>query len=219
VNTEVPAILKDAPEKAVIIEDKNGDQWVVQKGGQVTKVEGGGLQPGVTTPVTEGSIDIVKDAIRSLRREYDDTKISALQQEMASQMETLDKHIKAQQQEYATQATDDDETETVWSNLELSDELPAVPSSNFDQLSRAFKDSELIYNRAIVVKWLANDLNNRKAYEKVAQGLSVNGQNAEDYIQSQKTQGKTNDQIVVAVKQAIIDYITVVLSENLYQKL
>jgi predicted chitinase len=51
VNTEVPAILAKAPEKAVIIQDKNGDQYVVQKDkttGQtkVTKVEGGGLSPG-----------------------------------------------------------------------------------------------------------------------------------------------------------------------------
>ncbi len=51
VNTEVPAILAKAPDKAVIVEDKNGDQYVVQKDktiGQikVTKVEGGGLQAG-----------------------------------------------------------------------------------------------------------------------------------------------------------------------------
>jgi TANFOR domain-containing protein len=48
VNTEVSAILLNAPEKAVIIEDKNGDQWVVQKdhgtgATKITKVEGGSL--------------------------------------------------------------------------------------------------------------------------------------------------------------------------------
>jgi TANFOR domain-containing protein len=52
VNTEVPAILAKAPDKAIIVEDKNGDQYVVQKDkttGQtkVTKVEGGGLAPEV----------------------------------------------------------------------------------------------------------------------------------------------------------------------------
>jgi TANFOR domain-containing protein len=50
VNTEVPAILSKAPEKAVIVQDKNGGQYVVQKDkttGQtkVTKVDGGGLSP------------------------------------------------------------------------------------------------------------------------------------------------------------------------------
>ena len=50
-NTEVAQILIDAPEKAIIIEDKNGDQWVVQKDpatgeSKATKVEGGGLVVG-----------------------------------------------------------------------------------------------------------------------------------------------------------------------------
>jgi hypothetical protein len=47
---EIPTLLADAPEKAVIIEDKNGDQFVVQKQSdgttKVTKVEGGGLVVG-----------------------------------------------------------------------------------------------------------------------------------------------------------------------------
>lgn len=51
VNSEIIPILTDAPEKAIIIQDKNGDQYVVQKDAatgevNVTKVEGGGLQPG-----------------------------------------------------------------------------------------------------------------------------------------------------------------------------
>jgi TANFOR domain-containing protein len=48
INTEVTAILVASPEQAIIIEDRNGDQYVVQKdkaSGQtsVTKVDGGGL--------------------------------------------------------------------------------------------------------------------------------------------------------------------------------
>jgi TANFOR domain-containing protein len=46
-NAEVIQLLNAYPTKALIIEDKNGDQWVVQKGTdgkpKVTKVEGGGL--------------------------------------------------------------------------------------------------------------------------------------------------------------------------------
>jgi hypothetical protein len=50
-DTSVPAILAKTPEKAVIIQDKNGDQYVVQKdkttgATTVTRVEGGGLSPG-----------------------------------------------------------------------------------------------------------------------------------------------------------------------------
>jgi TANFOR domain-containing protein len=46
-NAEIIQLLNAYPTKALIIEDKNGDQWVVQKGTdgkpKVTKVEGGGL--------------------------------------------------------------------------------------------------------------------------------------------------------------------------------
>jgi predicted chitinase len=51
VNTEVPAILAKNPDKAIIAQDANGDQFVIQrKDGQtkVTKVDGGGLSPGGT---------------------------------------------------------------------------------------------------------------------------------------------------------------------------
>ncbi len=47
-NTEVAAVLAANPEQAIIIEDKNGEQWVVQKDSgtgetKVSKVDGGGL--------------------------------------------------------------------------------------------------------------------------------------------------------------------------------
>ena len=49
-NNEIPQMLIDAPEKAIIIEDKNGDQWVMQKdengNTKATKVPGGGLVVG-----------------------------------------------------------------------------------------------------------------------------------------------------------------------------
>jgi hypothetical protein len=48
VNTNVPAILAKNADKAVIVQDKNSDQWVVQKKDgktKITKVKGGGLSP------------------------------------------------------------------------------------------------------------------------------------------------------------------------------
>jgi hypothetical protein len=50
-NPEITAILVNMPQKAIIIEDKKGDQWVVQKdqnSGEttITKVSGGGLSAG-----------------------------------------------------------------------------------------------------------------------------------------------------------------------------
>jgi TANFOR domain-containing protein len=71
-NTEVPAILAKAPDKAVIIQDKNGDQFVVQKkDGQttVTKVEGGGLQPGGNTNVATSEAKLIAEILQRFSKQ------------------------------------------------------------------------------------------------------------------------------------------------------
>jgi hypothetical protein len=76
-NAEVMQVINSVPDKAVIIQDKNGDQWVVQKDKttgevKVTKVEGGGLMPGDSTPIAGEDKDVIKKALRELRKEYND---------------------------------------------------------------------------------------------------------------------------------------------------
>jgi hypothetical protein len=74
-NAEIIPIFADHPEKAVIIEDKNGDQWVVQKDKtsgeiKVTKVEGGGLNPYGDVVVNKDDLEVVRLALKELRKEF-----------------------------------------------------------------------------------------------------------------------------------------------------
>jgi TANFOR domain-containing protein len=225
VNKDIAPILTNNPGKAIVIEDKNGDQWVVQKDKttgetKVTKVEGGGLNPTSNIPITSESIALIKEAIKSLRKEYDDSKIKSLQAAMTDKSYLVDQHLKAKQSEYTSQGSAvNADSKVILLGFELMSGEAAQSNSTFDQLSLDFKKAELDFNRAIVIKWLANDFNNKQSYEMVAQGLSINGQNAEAYIQDQKKQGKTNEQLVNDIKQGIITYVTSVLSEKLYGKL
>jgi hypothetical protein len=78
-DTSVPAILAKAPEKAVIIEDKNGDQYVVQKdkttgATTVTRVEGGGLSPGGGATVAATMADKRKILKQLLSRQFAEIK-------------------------------------------------------------------------------------------------------------------------------------------------
>ena len=69
-NTVVPPILVDNPEDAVIIEDKNGDQWVIDKDGKVHEVRGGGLKPGKDTSVPKEVEDVLQAALAQIHGEY-----------------------------------------------------------------------------------------------------------------------------------------------------
>jgi hypothetical protein len=221
-NAEVTQILLASSDKAIIIQDKNGDQFVVQKDGdktKITKVAGGGLQPTGTTAVSEESIDIIKEAVRALRKEYDDSRIRSLTSDLENQMQTLDKYVQGKQKNYTGNSTSDD-VEIMSSSLELSSsDENTNGNTEFDRISDSYKRSEVLYNRAIVIKWLARDLDNKEAFTMIAQGLTVKGQIAETYIKEQKQQGKSNDALVADVKAAFVDYITVVLVEKMYQKL
>jgi hypothetical protein len=79
-DARVPQILASASEEAVIIQDKNGDQWVVQKDKdtgktKIAKVEGGGLKPGSSTISVQA--DPVKDKIIVLILEQFEEEIAA----------------------------------------------------------------------------------------------------------------------------------------------
>jgi hypothetical protein len=220
-NAEVMQILLASSEKAVIIQDKNGDQYVVEKEGKntkVTKVPGGGLIPGGAVAVSDESTNIIKEAVRALRKEYDDAKIRSLGSDVEKQMTALDQYVQNQQKDYSTN-TVSDEAEALSGDLELMGESASNSSSDFDKKSASFKQAELLYNRAIVIKWISRDFDTKDAFTAIAQELRFSGQNVDQYIQEQKQKGKTNDALVADVKQSIVNFITVVLVENMYQKL
>jgi len=220
-NAEVAQILLAAPEKAIIIQDKNGDQFVVQKDGdktKVTKVPGGGLLATGAIAVSDESINIIKEAVRALRKEYDDSKIRSLNSDLEDKMAALDKYVQNKQKDYSGNTASDD-VDIVSDGLELVEDAGSNSNSEFDKVSESFKQAEVMYNRGIVIKWLSRDFDSKDAFLAIAQGLTINGQNADQYIQEQKKKGKTNDALVADVKQSIVDYITVVLVEKMYQKL
>ena len=220
-NAEVAQILLASPDQAVIIQDKNGDQFVVQKDGdktKITKVPGGGLLATGSVAISDESINVIKEALRALRKEYDDGKIRSLGKDLEEQTEGLDKYVQNKQKQYSSTPSSDD-VEIISSELELSAQAASGSNAEFDRISASFKQAEVLYNRAIVIKWLSRDFDTKDAFIAIAQGLTINGQNADKYIQEQKQKGKANDALVAEIKQSIVDYITVVLVEKMYQKL
>src|SRR5690606_3608383 len=110
------AILADAPEKAVIVQDGNGDQWVVQKDKasgetQVTKVPGGGLSP--VGAASDFEIDIVKKALRELRKDYSESRLASISSEVSASKRNVDQHIATNNAAYGSSASSSSDSDVV----------------------------------------------------------------------------------------------------------
>ena len=67
-NTNIKDIRAKNSDKALIIQDKTGNQYVIRKDGTVEKVDGGGLGAGSTTDILSlgKSLDLLKEAVQKL---------------------------------------------------------------------------------------------------------------------------------------------------------
>lgn len=207
-NAEVTQILLASPDKAIIIQDKNGDQFVVQKDGdktKVTKVEGGGLSPNNNVIVSDAVLDLLKKALKELRKDYSDSKIADLQKQLDNQESQLDKELAAQDAMYNLNTTETSD-ETPGENLffELSKE---DVQDNGNSTARLYKNLELEVNKALVIKLIAQDGKNEQARKDMAADLKYNGKNIQVYIEEQKALKKSDDDIVVAIKASITEFV------------
>jgi len=209
VNTDVPAILVNAPGKAIVIEDKNGDQWVVEKDASSGKVTiapqpGGGLPP---KPVSDALMTLVMKALTTLRGAYPDSKIDALLGELEAKEGAWDR------ERAGTLRAPAGGTVSVGQSV-FFDLTPIAKSVTADPYARAYKKQELDYNRAILVKILAAPDKNEAARAEMIVGLRVGEVALADYVAKQKAAGKRDEEIVPAIGDAIMVFIDGALRKN-----
>src|SRR5262245_21231929 len=161
INKEIAPILKDAPDKAIIIEDKNGDQWVVQKDGKVTRVPAGGLSPNMDVVVSEEALDLVKASLRELYQQYNTDNLAAIERELVERRKQCEDHCKKHNDEILQSVSNESEAD----NEEIGEPLlfngtrvdvADAPGTNsdFEKLSYAEKEKELEHNRGILLNFL-----------------------------------------------------------------
>jgi len=206
-NAEVAQILLASPDKAIIIQDKNGDQFVVQKDGdktKITKVPGGGLSPN-NVVISDVALDLLKKALKSLRRDYSDSKIDDLQQQLDKLENQLDKEIAAQDAQYNLGASGES-TEMPGNNVffEMTKE---DAQDNSNSTSRQYKNMEFEVNKALIVKLIAEDGKNEQARKDMAAELTCNGKNIQEYIEEQKSLKKSDDDIIPVLKTSIVSFV------------
>lgn len=218
-NAEVAQILLASPDKAIIIQDKNGDQYVVQKEGdrtKITKVPGGGLMPSSAVPVTEEAIDIVRKALRQIRNEYDATKLNSAMNAMRDKKEILDRYVK-QQNANTISASDSGGGEGgYYTEVAEDKDMSGTEDSEFKTKSKDYKLAERQYNKMVVIKMVTKDSNTEEEISVIVQGVTINDMPLANYIVEAKKNGKKEDELVGDTKGAIIQLIDRILNEYVY---
>ncbi|MDJ1482962.1 fibronectin type III domain-containing protein [Cytophagaceae bacterium YF14B1] len=74
--TAISQVRTEKPAEAIIIQDKNGDQWVVENGKDPVKVPGGGLPDIDVTGVSNAVASVVLKALKELKQEASTQKDS-----------------------------------------------------------------------------------------------------------------------------------------------
>ena len=212
------AILAANPGQAIIIEDKNGDQWVVEKegdGAKVTKVEGGGLTSVNLASITSEEIDLVKKALKELRKDYSDAKVNKIEKELISKKQIVDEYIAANNAQYpkplAGAEADDEEDYPELIIIETP-----VEDTNFRDVVGKYKAHEYKLNKAIVIKTFSKDTNSKTEYAIVASGVSINQKNLKEYLAEAAEINKPQDEQVQDIKGAILKFIEEILKNQVY---
>lgn len=223
VNKDIKSILADAPEKAVIIEDKNGDQWVVQKDGKITRVPAGGLSPDMNVRVSEEALDYVKRALQELHTEYSGENFAGIQRELDQRKAALDDHIKgynatilgnisSPSMSTSPPSTQGDMTSNGSLFFDFEEvESPDATDDEFKDLSLAKNQKERERNRGAILSLLGNDENVEEAKKLVAPELEIESRTVSQYLEKEKQENTSEEKILTAVKDAVVRLIDTLL--------
>jgi hypothetical protein len=212
VNKNIAGILADAPEKAIILEDKNGDQWVVQSGGRVTKVPGGGLSPTYNIEVSEEALNMVKTALIALHDEYNNVTLQSIADELDQRRSTLEDHIRIHNNQIingngAGVSVDGEDFEPLFFDFEELSDQPPSADAQFEELSMAAEEKELEHNRGQLLQLLGSQTNIAVTPDLVAREIKVESRTVSEYVTSAKQSNKTDEEILTTVKAGIISLI------------
>jgi hypothetical protein len=205
--------LANSTGKAVIIEDKNGDQWVVQPGGKVSKVPGGGLSPTMDVVVSREAIDFVEQALLSLRAvEYADANIEKLAQEVDARKRTVDAYVDTHNAEIVEEVSAsileesgmEDSFLFDFEEMNGSQTSTSESSDTFSQLRREYCEKQRLHDIGLWIQSLTDGENIKSAPMLIASEIVivVNGSklSVTEFISQQKNLGVSDNTLIDRIK-------------------
>lgn len=180
----------------LLIQDSNGNQWVVNSDGAVIPVVGGGLLPNSSVPLTVDEMSILKQAMALIRNQYDMQKITDLSNTYNSEKSDLDNHITQQRQPYPTQTTEAGDGGYI-GYLPLT----TIPTDAGTTLNIAFKNAEIDLNMGKVLFIFSRENNTDEELNFIGNYLTVNSKTYKMFVADQLAANKTQAQIAADVAQ------------------
>jgi hypothetical protein len=212
-NSAIVPLMAENPNKAFIIQDKNGDQWVIKPDGKVEKAEGGGLPP--STPLSVEARNILKQAMDALRAEYTTTKIDSLHNILKQQTAIYKAYLLQQSSTNVSNTSINETSNSYIGNVRTN----AVPQSNTQ--SELYKTKEYAYNVALMIRLFYLAHTDNKHYDATGNFLEVPTQGSlqfyADYVETEKGKNTPETTIVSNVRLAIIALIEQTIQQVHYQ--
>jgi hypothetical protein len=213
-------ILADAPDKAIIIEDKHGDQWVVQKDGKVTKVPGGGLSPTMDVVVSAAALDAVKEMLRALHIQYNAQNLATIEGAMNKSRRAIDDYTRQNNERIFDDSGTSESSEEEVSRGPLNFGFDEIKFKNiqvdpeFKKLADQANQTEFEYNRGVILHFLGGPENIEPSSELIAKELTVEDEPVSTFVDDQMKKGTANAEIIEQLKKVTIDLIDKILQES-----
>jgi hypothetical protein len=205
INNTIISLMAQNPDKAFLIQDKNGDQWVIKPDGTVEKAEGGGLPPVDISNVSNEVANIIKLAVQQLRITYDLNKINALANEITIKRDSVE-YVNKIVAPIIPPSPSFDTTKVVslykkvrYSRVEMEEsEFPSL----YLPIAKRHKEAELNYNSALVLLVFLDSRYQNSDYKRMALLMEHEGIPLNSYIENALADSIAQQTIIDAVKQA-----------------
>jgi Fibronectin type III domain len=211
-NDEILQIVESTG-KSVIIEDKDGDQWVVQKGGKISKVVGGGLSPNMDVVVDEATLSLVEEALIEMQRPYTPERLKTLSDQFGRVKSQLDTHIGDHNTNVMGTGADESPVESTPTDmaseelktfvLEGGESAAADIDVEYMRLSIEYKRLETEINLGALLSVIATPDNVKASADVIAPELRIGEKTASEFIGQQKIQHAPKSETVRGIATAI----------------
>ena len=209
-NKEIHTFLIDNPDDAYIIQDKSGDQWVIDKDGKVHEVKGGGLRVPSYFGVSKDANRLVKAALKEIHKTYTKAHADTLKISFEYQDRLFEQKTPLPQATFGRQGS------TV-SKLRIHGSTTTDQSYELQNLSRLRLAALITYQQAKILNLLSEPPLDNFEVALIAENLQIDGQNLESYLQTAKANNQNRQTIIDTIKIHIIQKIEQTITQ-LYAK-
>ncbi len=190
--------------QTLVIEDKNGDQWIIKPDKKAEKVPGGGLPPVNLSGLAKADLDLLKKALKEIRKENAQAVVDAAQQQHVLRQQSYQQKIQSVQSTLvgSTPATPSGSDSIMWEEEQSSN---TTGDPDLDKLAASYitAEKELLLRK--VLYFLSDELIDNKEYGLLAGDILPGGKKLADYIREKRQANAPEASMITDIKASVIN--------------